>query len=295
MLDFRLRGRCAYCQSPVVNRILPYPHTPILSHRSQPTYLHTCNQTYCEALAEQLGQLQQVVVDVLLSSPDVAHGGEFDLVIYDADHHARVPVDQGFHRMGGGLGAPVGELDLEGDGFSGGGGAVASGGDDPSGRARRVGPPVRVGIASLEELEDVDEGPRIYHELDESLYTVSPDSFIGDLYNLLKAQNIADAALGDYPQLSEEAILDADPEVIIVPTHGVQDGSIADGVRARAGWGSIDAVQNDRIYEIDGDIVSRPGPRIVDALEQLAEMLYPERFVSQNESVVAGDDFRVAA
>jgi iron complex transport system substrate-binding protein len=149
--------------------------------------------------------------------------------------------------------------------------------------------------AIVEELEDVDEGPRIYHELDESLYTVSPDSFIGDLYNLLKAQNIADAALGDYPQLSEEAILDADPEVIIVPTHGVQDGSIADGVRARAGWGSIDAVQNDRIYEIDGDIVSRPGPRIVDALEQLAEMIYPERFVSQNESVVAGDDFRVAA
>jgi iron complex transport system substrate-binding protein len=49
-------------------------------------------------------------------------------------------------------------------------------------------------------------------------------------------------------------------------------------VKARPGWGSISAVKNSRIYVIDPDIVSRPGPRLVDALETLAQALYPERF-----------------
>ncbi|MCH7836293.1 MAG: hypothetical protein IH864_05435, partial [Chloroflexi bacterium] len=49
-------------------------------------------------------------------------------------------------------------------------------------------------------------------------------------------------------------------------------------VRARPGWGSVSAVQNDRIHIIDPDIVSRPGPRLVEALRTLAAFLYPERF-----------------
>jgi iron complex transport system substrate-binding protein len=49
-------------------------------------------------------------------------------------------------------------------------------------------------------------------------------------------------------------------------------------VKARPGWGSISAVKNNRIYAIDPDIVSRPGPRLVDALEALAKLLYPDRF-----------------
>jgi iron complex transport system substrate-binding protein len=49
-----------------------------------------------------------------------------------------------------------------------------------------------------------------------------------------------------------------------------------DSVKARPGWNAIDAVNNGRIYGIDPDIISRPGPRIVDALEQLADLFYPE-------------------
>jgi iron complex transport system substrate-binding protein len=55
-------------------------------------------------------------------------------------------------------------------------------------------------------------------------------------------------------------------------------GVTIDSVRARPGWDAIAAVQNERIYAINPDIISRPGPRIVDALEQLARDLYPEVF-----------------
>jgi iron complex transport system substrate-binding protein len=134
------------------------------------------------------------------------------------------------------------------------------------------------------QVSEVENRPVIYHELDDSYFTVGPDSFVGDLYNVLGAENIADGAMGEYPQLSEEIILEEDPDVIILPGYG-DDGAV-DAVRERSGWEVISAVENDRIYEIDGDIVSRPGPRIVDALEQLAEMLYPEEFSSSYDLAI---------
>jgi iron complex transport system substrate-binding protein len=125
-------------------------------------------------------------------------------------------------------------------------------------------------------LAGVREGPRVYHELDNTFFTVAPNSFVGDFYNLLKAQNIAEGAPTAYPQLSQEEILDRDPEVIILADADA--GESPQTVKARPGWGVISAVKNDRIYVIDPDLVSRPGPRVVDGLEQLAHFLYPEKF-----------------
>jgi iron complex transport system substrate-binding protein len=130
--------------------------------------------------------------------------------------------------------------------------------------------------AVTSKLTDVEQGPRVYHELDNTFFTVAPNSFVGDFYNLLKAQNIAEGAATAYPQLTQEEILDRDPEVIILADADA--GESAQTVKARPGWDAISAVRNDRIYVIDPDIVSRPGPRLVDGLEQLARFLYPEKF-----------------
>ena len=133
------------------------------------------------------------------------------------------------------------------------------------------------GIADIEEkLADLQQGPRVFHEVDNQLYTVAPASFVGNLYTILKAQNIAAGSDQAFPQLSQEAIVEANPEVIIL--GDASGGESADTVKARPGWGSISAVQSNRIYVIDPDIVSRPGPRLVDALKTLAQMLYPARF-----------------
>lgn len=120
------------------------------------------------------------------------------------------------------------------------------------------------------------DGPRVFHELDSTLFSSGPGSFIHDLYVVLGAQNIAEPTGEPFPQLSSEAIIEADPEVIILADEGL--GESPESVAARPGWNAISAVMDDRIHGVDPDLISRPGPRIVDALEELAALLYPEVF-----------------
>ena len=130
--------------------------------------------------------------------------------------------------------------------------------------------------AVLETVGEVEEGPRFFHELDNLLFTVGPGSFIGDLYDLLKAQNIAAETGEPFPQLTSEAVIAADPEVIILADESF--GESIETVQARPGWDVISAVEEGRVHGVDPDIASRPGPRIVDFLEIVAAYLYPELF-----------------
>lgn len=133
--------------------------------------------------------------------------------------------------------------------------------------------------ARVEELTSqlpAGAGPRIFHELDSTLYTAGPGSFIADLYVVLGAQNIASGADSPFAQMSAEAIIEADPEVIILADEGL--GESTESVAARPGWDAISAIVNGRVHGVNPDLVSRPGPRIVDALEELAALLYPEVF-----------------
>lgn len=123
----------------------------------------------------------------------------------------------------------------------------------------------------VQSIADVEEGPRIFHEIDPSLFTARSDTFVGELYTALKAQNIADDAESQYPQLSSEAVVAADPEVIVLT-----DGETPESVARRPGWSAISAVVDDRICEVNPDLTDRPGPYIMDGLEALAECLYPE-------------------
>ena len=122
-----------------------------------------------------------------------------------------------------------------------------------------------------EEIKDVPKGPRVFHELDKELFTVRSDTFIGELYKLLKAENIADRADSPFPQLSSEAVVAGDPQVIVLT-----DGETAASVSARPGWSGISAVRDKRICEVDGDLTSRPGPNIMEGLAALYECLYEE-------------------
>lgn len=119
------------------------------------------------------------------------------------------------------------------------------------------------------------EGPRVYHELDNELMTASSSgTFIGELYVILNATSIADDPERPFPQLTLDAIVEADPEVIIV----AHTGTSPESVKGRPGWQDISAVKNDRVYAVDPDIVNRPGPRLVDGLEALARFLHPDIF-----------------
>ncbi|MCX7854908.1 MAG: ABC transporter substrate-binding protein [Anaerolineae bacterium] len=123
------------------------------------------------------------------------------------------------------------------------------------------------------------ERPRVYWELDSTLWTVGPGSFVQDLIERAGGQNVAADAEMAWVQLTAEAIIAADPEVIFLADHPY--GESAETVKARPGWEKISAVVNGRIVELtqeQGDIVSRPGPRVIDALEIIARALHPDAF-----------------
>jgi iron complex transport system substrate-binding protein len=112
-----------------------------------------------------------------------------------------------------------------------------------------------------------------YHELDTTLYSATSKTFIGQIYGLFGLTNIADPAdvdSGGYPQLSNEAILQADPDLIFladVQCCGQNAGTVA----KRAGWDTLTAVKNDNVVELDDDLASRWGPRIVDLAQSVAD------------------------
>ena len=120
------------------------------------------------------------------------------------------------------------------------------------------------------------QAPTVFHEIDTKYFSAGSGTFIGDLYGMLGAANIADTTGQPYPQMSAEAIIQADPDVIVLADEDA--GESPETVKARPGWGSVSAVKNDRIYVIYPDIVSRPGPRLVEALTTLAGYVYPELF-----------------
>jgi cobalamin transport system substrate-binding protein len=112
----------------------------------------------------------------------------------------------------------------------------------------------------------------VYHELDNTYFSVTSDTFIGQVYNRLGLRNIADKAEttgGAYPQLNAEFIISANPDLIFLADTKCC-GESAETVAARPGWEAISAVANGGVVEMDDDIASRWGPRIVDYMRAVA-------------------------
>ncbi|MGB5936562.1 MAG: helical backbone metal receptor [Ornithinimicrobium sp.] len=118
-----------------------------------------------------------------------------------------------------------------------------------------------------------DASPRVYHELDSTYFSASSFGFVGSLYAELGASNIADEADADqsgFPQLTEEFIIAADPEVIVITD---QVDYTANDVAARPGWSEITAVQEGNIVTVNADIASRWGPRLPEFITTAADAL----------------------
>ncbi len=116
------------------------------------------------------------------------------------------------------------------------------------------------------------ETPSVYIELDNNLYTFGPGSFGDDMLGLAGGENIAGSMGSPMPKLDEEFVVSSSPQIIITVFTPVEE------IKSRPGWSDISAVQNDKVFAVDGDLISRPGPRIVDGLEELAHLIHPELF-----------------
>jgi iron complex transport system substrate-binding protein len=138
-------------------------------------------------------------------------------------------------------------------------------------------------VAAVDEkIAPISARPTVFYEIDATdaskPYSYGPGTF-GDLLiqraggaNLVTLAGITDA----YPQVSLEQIVAANPSAIILGDS--MWGVTPEAVLARAGWDALDAVKNNQIFPFDDNMVSRPGPRLVDGLEQLAKLLHPELF-----------------
>jgi iron complex transport system substrate-binding protein len=120
-----------------------------------------------------------------------------------------------------------------------------------------------------------EEKPTYYHELDETYFTVTSDTFIGQVYASVGLENIADEADDagtGYPQLSAEYIIEADPDFIFLADSECC-GQTPQHVAGRPGWGEISAVRDDAVFDVGDDVSSRWGPRVVDFLEKVVDAL----------------------
>ena len=109
-----------------------------------------------------------------------------------------------------------------------------------------------------------------YHELDNTYFSVTENTFIGQVYALFGLHSIADQqeVSSDYPQLSAEAVISSDPDFIFLADGAF--GESPETVAARPGWDKLKAVANGNVIVVDGDISSRWGPRIVDYIKAVS-------------------------
>jgi len=142
-----------------------------------------------------------------------------------------------------------------------------------AGEADEVVDGMKEDIAEIKSsLPELDEPLTYFHELDDTYFTATSKTFIGQVYGILGLENIADEAKGagsGYPQLSAEYILRADPDLVFLADTKCCNQSPA-SVAKRPGWDQLSAVREGGVISLDDDIASRWGPRVVDYLRTVA-------------------------
>jgi len=109
------------------------------------------------------------------------------------------------------------------------------------------------------------------------IWTYGQGSFGDDLIRLAGGINIAGNMSGEYVSVDPSFVISKNPDVIIY-TVGSMTITTKSDITGRPGWQTINAVVNDKIFEVNDDLITLYGPRIVDGLEDLAALLHPELF-----------------
>lgn len=146
-------------------------------------------------------------------------------------------------------------------------------------KASEVVKKMKADVADVKKkVETVDEAkrPNVWIEVDPSLFTAGTGTFIHDMVTMAGGKNIA-ADLEGWKQLSEEKVLQRNPDVIL-NTYGYYDKESAEKIKKRPKWQQVKAIQNNRVFAVDSDMVTRPGPRITEGLKEIAAQLHPELF-----------------
>jgi len=137
-------------------------------------------------------------------------------------------------------------------------------------------------VAAIEEkVTLVKERPLVFYELDgtdpSAPWTSGPGTFVDTLITLAGGENLGSSLGSEWVQISIEELIARNPDIIILGSAH-WGGITPEEVKGRTGWGALDAVKNDRLFTFDDNLVSRPGPRLIDGLEAMTKLLHPELF-----------------
>jgi iron complex transport system substrate-binding protein len=134
--------------------------------------------------------------------------------------------------------------------------------------------------AVIKTLSAAKDAPTVFYEIDATdptkPYTSGPGTFIDLVIGLAAGKNIGAELTGAFAQLSSEELVKQNPDIIVL--GDALYGVTADSVAQRPGWQALNAVKNNQIFAFDDNLISRPGPRLIDGLEQMAKLLHPELF-----------------
>lgn len=134
-------------------------------------------------------------------------------------------------------------------------------------------------VTKVDELiANTTSRPVIFYELDATdpakPWTAGPGTFVDQLVSRAGGVNLGSSLSGAWVQISQEELIIQDPDMIFLGDAAY--GTTPELVAARAGWENLQAVTNNQIFSFDDDLVSRPGPRLVDGLVEFARLLHPE-------------------
>lgn len=137
-------------------------------------------------------------------------------------------------------------------------------------------------VAAVEErLAGVTDRPLVLYELDgtdpNAPWVPGPGTFVDTLLRISGADSMSASLEGAWVQVSLETIIENDPEIILLG-DATWGGVTPEMVAARGGWDVLTAVQHGSVFPFDDNLVSRPGPRLVDGLEALAVLFHPDLF-----------------
>jgi iron complex transport system substrate-binding protein len=134
--------------------------------------------------------------------------------------------------------------------------------------------------AVIKKLAAAKDAPTVFYEIDATdptkPYTSGPGTFIDLVIGLAAGKNIGAELKNAFAQISSEELVKQNPDIIVLgdALYGVTPESVAQ----RPGWSALSAVKDKQVLAFDDNLISRPGPRLIDGLEQMAKLVHPELF-----------------
>lgn len=133
---------------------------------------------------------------------------------------------------------------------------------------------MKADVAEIESAVAGEEKPSVFVEIGyDPLFAVGPGTLLGELVERAGGANVVEQA--GYAGYSVEQLLAADPDVYLATKGSMGDPT---GLEKRAGYAKLSAVASGRVVMLDDNLVTRPGPRIVEGLRLIAEALHPQAF-----------------